>query len=176
LVSKYAILVYVKNLAFIDAQNLYLGTAKTAPAWKIDMARFRVLLKQRYGVDTAYYFIGVYDKKHKDLYNSLSSAGYKLVFREHYGAQASTKKGNVDNDIIFAIMKMLCEEENFDKIVLVSSDGDYKRLVDYLIEKGRLLKVLFPNRRYASSLYNRIENGYRDYLDAPHLRGKIEKR
>jgi uncharacterized LabA/DUF88 family protein len=166
----------INNQAFIDAQNLHLGTTKVDPMWQIDHARFRVLLKQRYGVSIAYYFIGVYDKNHKVLYNSLTKAGYELIFREHSGTQVSKKKGNVDNDIIFNIMKKLCEREPFGKVVLISGDGDYKRMVDYLIEKDRLLKILFPNKRFASSLYKNIKAGFRDYLDDPSLKSKIIKK
>ena len=49
----------VKNLAFIDGQNLYMGTAKRKKdPWQIDLARFRVYLKEKYDVDEAYYFLG----------------------------------------------------------------------------------------------------------------------
>ena len=41
------------------------------------------------------------------------------------------KKGNVDSDIIFNIMKKLYSKEDFDKIILVSGDGDYRMLVDF---------------------------------------------
>ncbi|MEN9582444.1 MAG: hypothetical protein RL641_398, partial [Candidatus Parcubacteria bacterium] len=47
----------------------------------------------------------------------------------------TTKKGNVDTDIVFEIMKNLIDNQNFDKIVVVSNDGDYKKVIDYLITK-----------------------------------------
>ena len=65
------------------------------------------------------------------------------------------KKGNVDSDIIFHTMKKLYKKEDFTKIVLVSGDGDYKLLVDFLIEENRFEKILFPDRKRASSLYKR---------------------
>jgi hypothetical protein len=47
-----------KNLAFIDGQNLHMGTAKKEiNPWKIDLARFRVYLTKKYVVDKAYYFL-----------------------------------------------------------------------------------------------------------------------
>ena len=39
----------------------------------------------------------------------------------------STKKGNVDTDIVFEIMKNLIDNKRFDKVVIVSGDGDYKK-------------------------------------------------
>lgn len=69
------------------------------------------------------------------------------------------KKGNVDVDIVFESMHRLLEEDDFGKIVLVTGDGDYIKLVKYLVEKGRLEKILFPNGKY-SSLYKSIKDLY----------------
>ena len=164
----------LKNYAFIDGQNLYLGTTKSTPSWIIDLKRFRILLKQRYGVDKAYYFLGYYDKSNSTLYKSLRNDGYILFFRMHSGSQVSLKKGNVDGDIIFTVMKNLCEKEAFDKVVLVSGDGDYKRMVDYLIEKDKLLRILFPNSQ-ASILYRKLEPKYYEYLNSKVIINKIKK-
>jgi len=84
------------------------------------------------------------------------------------------KKGNVDSDIIFNIMKKLYRKEKFDKIVLVSGDGDYKTLVDFLIEEKRFKKILFPNKRFASSLYKKLAPTYFDYLSNDGVKNKIE--
>jgi uncharacterized LabA/DUF88 family protein len=83
------------------------------------------------------------------------------------------KKGNVDADIIFHAMKALYKQKNFDKIFLVSGDGDYKQLVDFLIEERRFGQILFPNKRFASSLYGKLDPMYYDYLDARDIREKI---
>jgi uncharacterized LabA/DUF88 family protein len=84
------------------------------------------------------------------------------------------KKGNVDSDIIFSIMKRLYAKEKFDKIVLVSGDGDYKMLVDFLIEEKRLEKILFPNRQFRSSLYKQIGAPNFAYLDDRDVKKKIQ--
>ena len=69
-------------------------------------------------------------------------------------------------------MKTLIEEK-FEKIVLVSGDGDYKKTVDYLIEKGKFAKILFPNRKFASSLYRQLGNNYQVYLNDNGVKKKI---
>ncbi len=84
------------------------------------------------------------------------------------------KKGNVDSDIIFQVMKKLYKGEDFDKIILVSGDGDYKLLVDFLIEENKFEKILFPDRSRASSLYKKIGAKYFDALDGVPIRAKIE--
>ncbi len=163
-----------KNLAFIDGQNLYMGTRSDSPAWNIDLAKFCVYLKNKYKVSKIYYFLGYISDNHKELYESIQEAGYILIFKEHTDAMLGKKKGNVDSDIIFHVMKKLYKKESFDKIVLVSGDGDYKALVDFLIEENRFKKILFPNKKFASSLYKKLEPAYFDYLSSPPIKNKIE--
>ncbi len=167
-----------KNIAYVDGQNLYLGTTQREPKWVIDLARFRVYLEKKYHVSKAYYYLGyvqdgtIYEK----LYEEIQLAGFVLVFREHNSAMKGTKKGNVDADIIFSIMERMYKQEKFDKVVLVSGDGDYKKLIDFLIEQNKLEKVLFPKQRYASSLYNSIGDWYRADLSDQDTRRKIMKK
>lgn len=162
-----------KNYAFIDGQNLYMGTAKIEPPWHIDFKKFRIFLRDKYRVEIAYYFLGCVIEEKRDLYTKIQEAGFVLVFREHNASMVGKKKGNVDADIVFSIMKKLYQREAFDTIVLVSGDGDYKRMVDFLIEEKRFKKVLFPNKKFASSLYKKLGSEYFDSLDKEHIKGKI---
>lgn len=150
------------NIAYIDGQNLHLGTTKRDPIWQVDLKKFRVFLKEKYGVQKAYYYLGYIqdEEQYQVLYESIQSAGFILVFRKHNDSMKSTKKGNVDTDIVFSIMKRLCKQEDFDKVVLVSGNGDYRMMVDFLIEEGKFEKILFPKQRYASSLYKAITRKY----------------
>lgn len=164
-----------KNFAFIDGQNLYMGTAmRTEDPWKIDLGRFRVYLREKYNVGKAFYFLGYLNEDNNGLYEVIQGAGFILMFREHSSLMLGKKKGNVDTDIVFQIMKKIYLQEDFANIVLVSGDGDYKQLVDFLIEQERLEKILFPDRKRASSLYNKIGAPYFAALDEPDVRKKIE--
>src|SRR4030042_284516 len=163
------------NLAFIDGQNLYMGTRSDEPAWKIDLVKFRYYLLKKYRVVKAYYFLGYANDTHQDLYNFIQEAGFILVFKKHNSAMIGKKKGNVDADIIFSIMKKLYKKEPFDKIILVSGDGDYSLLVNFLIEEGRFKKILFPNKRFASSLYKRLSPIHFDHLGNGDIKKKIKK-
>jgi len=107
------------------------------------------------------------------LYDKIQKAGYILKFREHNPAMLGTKKGNVDSDIIFYVMKKLYLKENFEKVVLVSGDGDYKMLVDFLIEQKRFAMLLFPNKKFASSLYKKIKSDHKSSLEDVDVRKKI---
>jgi len=164
------------NLAFIDGQNLYMGTRKMEEgAWKVNLKKFRIFLKDKYHVQAAYYFLGFVNENHRDLYSSIQEAGFVLIFREHNAAMIGKKKGNVDSDIVFSVMKKLYRKEIFEKVVLVSGDGDYKQLVDFLIEEKKFKKVLFPNRKFASSLYKKLGSEFFDFLDSEAIKKKIMK-
>ena len=60
-----------------------------------------------------------------------------------------------------------------DKIVLVSGDGDYKLLVDFLIEEKKFKKILFPNKKFASSLYRQLGSELFDWLENKSIKQKI---
>ncbi len=174
------------NLAFVDGQNLHFGTTKCdvcakkigkeiyeirledctcGSGWLVDLAKFRIYLKDKYFVTEAYYFLGYLHDENDELYKSIQKAGFIVAFKEHHKLAKSKKKGNVDTDIVFEIMKNLVDNQVFSKIILISGDGDYKKLVQYLVQKDRFKKILFPNRRYASSLYNELGSEYFDYLE-----------
>lgn len=160
-----------KNYAFIDGQNLYLGTRREG--WSVDLAKLRVHLRDKYHVEKAYYFLGYTSEDLSDLYDEIQEAGFIVVFREHSSFMKGKKKGNVDSDIIFAAMKAVHEDKDFDKVVILSGDGDYKRLVDYLIKINRFEKILFPNKKFASSLYKKLGSEFYTNLDNPSTKKKI---
>ena len=96
-----------------------------------------------------------------------------IYFREHSASLSGKKKWNVDTDIVFETMKTVIEDKDFDKIVLVSWDGDYIKMVKYLIKKSIFKNILFPNNKY-SSLYKSIKPNYGINLSLPDIRKKIE--
>ena len=159
------------NITFVDGQNLHLGTKESG--WSIDHKKFRTYLSDKYHVAEAYYFLGFSSGDEQDLYDSLQKAGFILSFREHSAALRGNKKGNVDCDIIFSAMRKIAEQEPFDKIFIVSGDGDYKKLVDYLVKKGKFGKMLFPNKKFASSLYKSLGGEFFDYLESKDVKAKI---
>jgi uncharacterized LabA/DUF88 family protein len=164
------------NVAYVDGQNLYMGTAKCDTPWVVDMQRLRVYLGRKYSITTAYYYLGyVQEGAHAaKLYEHIQAAGFILAFRQHTAHMLGKKKGNVDSDIIFAAMKKVHETGFNGKIVLVTGDGDYKMLVDYLLERKQFAKLLFPNRKYVSSLYKPLGSEYLSGLTDPGVKEKIE--
>ena len=145
-----------------------------ANSWTVDLVRFRIYLKERYDIEKAYYFLGAVDEDNQDLYEKIQTAGFILVFREHSQSMIGKKKGNVDTDIVFTVMSKIADKEQFDNVVLVSGDGDYYKMVKYLIEKERFAKLLAPIRHSTSSLYRPFTPKYVDFLDNTGVKKMIE--
>lgn len=161
------------NFAYIDNQNLYMATRNSDEPWDVDMRRFRVYLREKYGVSQAYLFMGAFDYQRQDMYRLFQQFGYVLVFREHGIELKGRKKGNVDVDVVFEMMRDSYASRLMDKAVLVSGDGDYFRTVDHLINIGKFEKLLLPSRKNASSLYKRLPESVKAWLDGSSMRRKI---
>mgnify|MGYP001594991640 CR=1 FL=1 len=136
----------MNNLAFIDAHNVHLGIKSLG--WSLGWKKFRVYLKEKYSVTTAYLFIG-FIQTNQDLYSELQKAGFVCIFKPIIFDGEGKAKGNCDADLV---LKVMIELPNFDKAVIVTSDGDFYSLVRYLREKNKLLMVLSPYVKTCSKL------------------------
>jgi len=137
-----------KNFAYIDGANLYKGVASLG--WIIDYKKFKVWLSEKYGISTAYLFIGLIPK-HKELYKYLQESGFTLVFKEVVYDGVGRPKGNCDADLVLQATQDVYEDK-LDKAIIVTSDGDYAGLVKFLLEKQRLLVVLSPSSEKKCSI------------------------
>lgn len=153
------------NYAFIDSQNLNLSIR--SQGWILDFGKLRQYLRDKYSITKAFLFIGyVYDNQ--DLYTALQKDGYILIFKPTLRLPDGRVKGNIDADLVLHAM---IEYKNYDKALIVTGDGDFYCLVDYLRKNDRLLKLMIPNKYAFSSLFRKI---------MPHvvfmndLRGKLE--
>jgi uncharacterized LabA/DUF88 family protein len=155
--------------AFIDSQNLNLGTQRMG--WKLDWRKFRQYLRDKHGVGKAYTFIG-YMSENEQLYEYMHELGYLVVLKPtldvtapHEPDKSKTEvtaktkdpddrdkpivKGNVDAELVLYAMKEL---PNYDQAIIVSGDGDFFSLAEYLQEQGKLAHILTPNWQYSSLL------------------------
>jgi len=154
------------NFAFIDSQNLNLGIRSLG--WKLDFRRFRRYLSDKYQVSTAYLFIG-YIPENQDLYSSLQKDGYTLIFKPTLPDKNGDIKGNVDADLV---LQAMIDFDNFNKAVIVTSDGDFYCLVKYLYKQYKLRMVLSPYIDTCSNLLKRSAKEKIVYM--ANLRQKLE--
>jgi len=157
-----------RHFAFIDSQNLNLAIQDQG--WKLDFTRFQRYLRDKYNLEKAYLFIG-YVAGNEALYTSLQQAGYTVVFKptlEFKRAGERVTKGNVDAELVLHAM---IEYPHYDKAIIVSGDGDFHCLIEYLEKRDKLLHVLIPNATKYSALLRKFRK-YFVFISA--LRRKLE--
>jgi uncharacterized LabA/DUF88 family protein len=158
--------------AFIDSQNLNLGIQRMG--WKMDWRRFRQFLNDKYNVTHAFMFIG-YMVENESLYEHMHELGYLIVLKptidtSTHSAEAKSDetassadkpkaeekekekpaiKGNIDADLVLYAMK---EFKNYQKAIIVSGDGDFFGLIEYLREQNKLAHIMTPNWQYSTLL------------------------
>jgi uncharacterized LabA/DUF88 family protein len=127
--------------------------------WKMDWRKFRKFLRNEYNVTKAFMFIG-YMPENESLYEYMYSLGFLVVLKPtleiHHSAsdnkddhEKNLVKGNVDTEIVLSALK---EMPNYTKAIVVSGDGDFYSLIEYLLSKQKLAWVITPNWQYSTLL------------------------
>lgn len=163
--------------AFIDSQNLNLGTRKDIlrhgkklyTGWKLDYQKFRVYLADKFRATKAFIFIG-YIKENKALYDQLQSFGYELVFKPTTKDGLGKPKGNIDAELVLHAAAI--EFKNYHKAVIVSGDGDFMCLHEFLLSRNKLAGIVIPNRYNESSLLKRFHQ-YKYFINQD--KGKLKR-
>jgi uncharacterized LabA/DUF88 family protein len=97
-------------------------------------------------------FIGLVANNQK-LYTQLQAAGFILVFKptvRYFENGKETVKGNVDAELVLHAAAI--EYANYNKAIIVSGDGDFACLMQFLEENSKLLHVFTPNSKYSKLL------------------------
>jgi len=156
----------MKVFAFIDSQNLNLGVR--SQGWKLDWRKFRQYLRNKYSVTEAYLFIG-YKPGNEGLYTDLQKMGYLVILKPTMELPDKTVKGNVDAELV---LHSMIQFENYEKAIIVSGDGDFFCLVEYLAQKKKLLHLLTPN-----SHYSKLFKPYSGFvIRVDQLKGSLEQK
>lgn len=137
------------NYAFIDGQNLNLSIRDLG--WKLDYKKFRAYLKDKYQISKAFLFIGFLEEN-AELYKALTAAGFTCVYKPTLVHNGVTK-GNCDAELV---LQAMIEAKNYNKAVIVTGDGDFHCLAQYLIREKKLSKLLIPNQSAYSALLKRF--------------------
>jgi len=170
------------NYAFIDGNNLRLTYINLKIDFKYD--KFISYLSKKHNVSKVYYFIG-HIPSCQSTYDRLSSFGYTMSHRDTSTQQGrlitcpkckqpyqeKTKvKCDCDADIA---LRMINEINDYDKAILISSDGDFDNTVKQLLKADKLDMVLACCKKGCSNLLVRAARGRIAFLD--ELLPEIEK-
>lgn len=146
------------NYAFIDGQNFFksvqeLENELESLEVELALSEFRTHLSEKHGVGLAYYFIG-YVQRNQSIYNRLKRQGYTPQFKE-VATHEDVIKGNVDVNLT---LQAMIDYNDYSKAVIITSDGDYACLAEYLHDKGKLECLIASSRGGCSHLLRKLHS------------------
>lgn len=151
---------------FVDVSNMY-HSAKNLYKSRVN---FRELLKlataSRQLVRAVAYVVKSDTEEEKAFFDALEKAGYELKSKDLQIFPGGMKKG--DWDVAIAIDAISLSKQ-LDVVVLVSGDGDYEPLVEYLKFSGLIVEVVGFKRSTSSKLIDVANN----FTDLEELKEKI---
>ncbi len=171
---------YPTVYAFIDSQNLNLGTNKDVynkkgkriyKGWQLDFKKFRIYLSDKFHVSKAFLFIG-HISQNKQMYQRLTSHGYNLIFKPTTKDDLGKPKGNVDAELVLHAAAI--EYNKYDKAVIASGDGDFHCLHEYLEKRNKLQNIIIPNKKSESSLLKKFQK-YKIFIERERKKLEYKK-
>ncbi len=134
-------------IIYIDGNNLYRGAKELG--FDIDYKKFRGWLRQKYQASSVYLFIGLVPDRVK-FYEYLQECGFILVFKQTVSV-GGVVKGNCDAELVLKTVSDFYTKA-FDKCILISGDGDFGCLVEFLNHNKALEQVIAPDESKCSIL------------------------
>lgn len=132
---------------YIDTNNLHRSALELG--FEINYKRFKNWLRQKYDNPCVYLFLG-YIKANDSLYAYLKQCGFVLIFKDTFHT-TSTIKGNCDAELVLNSVSDYYQSK-FKKCILVTNDGDFGCLIEFLKNRNALHTVLSPNKAKCSFL------------------------
>ena len=137
----------MKVNVYIDGNNLYRGAKKLG--FDIDYKKFRGWIRQKYNTSNVYLFIGLVPDRVK-FYEHLQECGYILIFKQTVSVEGKIK-GNCDAELVLKATSDFYTKA-FDKCLLITGDGDFGCLVEFLSDNSVLQGVIAPDEKKCSFL------------------------
>jgi len=151
---------------FVDVSNMY-HSAKNLYKSRVN---FRELLKlvtaNRELVRAVAYVIKSDTKEEKAFFEALEKAGFELKSKDLQVFPGGMKKG--DWDVAIAIDAITLSKQ-VDVVVIVSGDGDYEPLVDYLKFSGLIVEIA----AFGRSASGRLIEASNNFLDLEEVKDKV---
>ncbi len=132
---------------YIDGNNLYRSAKELG--FKIDYRKFRGWLGQKYCPNFVYLFVGFIAERIK-FYEYLRKYGYVLIFKQTVSVGEKIK-GNCDAELILRNV-IDFYTESFTSCILITGDGDFGCLVEFLRDKQSIHCLIAPDRNKCSFL------------------------
>ncbi len=150
---------------FVDVSNMYYSAKNLYKGAKVDFGHvLQEAVAGRKLIRAIAYVIKADIKEEQNFFDALDRAGYEVKSKDLQIFAGGAKKGDWDVGITVDAIKMA---DKLDTIILVSGDGDYEALVNYLQEnKGCYVEAWAFGRTTSSKLLDKV-NEFHDLDEKP---------
>lgn len=137
------------TFAFIDASNIIYGASDHG--WRMDFEKLILYLRTRYNALNVYYYAGLDTENKKQLrfYEKLQELGYILRLIPVKKFKDGKKKADVDSRMTFEMMMYF---PMYKRAIVMSGDGDFYWVLEYLLEKKQEVKLVAHSKSTAREL------------------------
>lgn len=159
----------IKTYAFVDASNIIYGAR--AEGWFIDQKKLFKYLKTKFGISKAFFYYGKDSKniKQEKFLKRLKEFGYTLRVKEikRYGKKS---KANCDVDLT---MDVLLNIGRYQQVIILSGDGDFLPLIQYVMKQKKEVVVIASPRSTAREIREFVKHRF---INFGNLRYFIERK
>jgi len=151
----------------VDVQNMY-HSAKNLYGARLNFKEvLGVAVGQRKLIRAVAYTTKTETPEEKTFFDALAKTGFEVKTKDLQIFPGGLKKGNWDVDIVIDAIKF---SNSVDAIVLVTGDGDFVPLVEYLkLNKGIQTEVI----AFAQSASAKLIEASDDFIDLSKNKGKF---
>lgn len=125
------------TIIYIDAANILLSSKSAG--LDVDILKLIQKLKDKYRTEKVIYFTGDF-KSMQESFDTLIEFGVEMVYKEIYNENSKTK-ANCDVEISHRITFDI-ENSLVTKVVLLSGDGDFVHIADYVNRNNLEIKII----------------------------------
>jgi len=158
-----------KTYAFIDGSNIIYSAR--AEGWHIDQKKLFDYLKRKFGISKAFFYYGKDDenKKQEKFLKKLEDFGFSLRIKKvkRYGGRM---KANCDVDLTMDILIFM---DKYQQAIILSGDGDFLPLYQYIQKKKKRVVVIGSAKNTAREVR---QFAGEQFMGLANLRGLLERK
>lgn len=151
-------------------------TSETVPIQELEKHLVRLLERRGETLNEAQLILVGRHLQRARFYLRLDAFGYELFLKPvklYEQEDGSTRrKANCDVDMAFRLMK---EKQNFDRVIVLSGDGDFLPILKYLRSEGKEVIILARGPRTAREVRQFAGSNFRDFVRLEKYIRFIEK-
>lgn len=154
---------------FVDVQNIFSTIRHLMPHARLNYQALRDYFMHD-GTETTFTAFSSYDperEEQKRFLMALALMGYRIITKPLKRLPSGETKGNMDMEIAMEILEV---SHYLDEIVIVSGDGDFTPLVNRLVLRGKIVRVIGPDQFSAPELIQACH----EFISLSRITGLIE--